>query len=725
MLSTYLSYNLIDRDMSRSIGRVADDAVVAREAQYYRETIGKISSVEEFLDDYRVYSYAMKAYGLEEMTYARAFMRQVLESDLSDSDSFANKLEDERYRNFAKAFSFAGNAEAQVKPDIQSDRQTEDLIGLYDVSVQNAGRAYAAEFENYKARIGQITNVDEFLADRRLVEVALKANVIDTRYYSADFLREILTSDLSDPTSFANRPENRNYLSLAQQFNFQADGSLASGVPAQTAEQVRKTTEDYLFDVPDRIVPLAADLMSSYFNEKIATITNVDDLLADPKLVNYLWTAYDQPASLTRRADIRAALTSDLSDPTSFARTTPNSALREMARLFNFGTDGEAIGPAQTTEQRTTLNRAFMSNYDNAGERRDATRESVFRSAMATVNSVDALMRDAALYNYVMQAYGLDPATETKDAVKRALTSDLNDPNSFANQPRNARFRGLAEAFNFGADGLATTARRAQSEAQVNAFTADYLERAEILGLSEDQAETEVRYYREQIAKVSSIDQLLADRRVVAVLLQSQGYDPEVIDTRTLRDVLTSDVDDPDSFVNTQPDRSLRLLAASFNFNTDGTVDREVTGKVQSEADIIQTEEFYLRQTLEEEAGLENEGVRLALYFKRMAGEIKSPFDILADPALQQVVRVALGLPQEIAQSDIDAQARMIEDRLDLSSFSDPRELDKFLVQFAALFDMENNNFQDPALALFSSNAGAALGADMLSSLAQINRRGF
>jgi hypothetical protein len=245
MLSTYLSYNLIDRDMSRSIGRVADDAVVAREAQYYRETIGKISSVEEFLDDYRVYSYAMKAYGLEEMTYARAFMRQVLESDLSDSDSFANKLEDERYRNFAKAFSFAGNAEAQVKPDIQSDRQTEDLIGLYDVSVQNAGRAYAAEFENYKARIGQITNVDEFLADRRLVEVALKANVTDTRYYSADFLREILTSDLSDPTSFANRPENRNYLSLAQQFNFQADGSLASGVPAQTAEQVRKTTEDY------------------------------------------------------------------------------------------------------------------------------------------------------------------------------------------------------------------------------------------------------------------------------------------------------------------------------------------------------------------------------------------------------------------------------------------------------------------------------------------------
>ncbi|VVT22357.1 DUF1217 domain-containing protein [Rhizobium sp. EC-SD404] len=725
MLSTYLSYNLIDRDMSRSIGRVSDDAVVAREAQYYRETIGKISSVEEFLDDYRVYSYAMKAYGLEEMTYARAFMQQVLESDLSDEDSFANKLEDERYRTFAQAFSFAGNAAAQVKPDIQSDQQTEDLIGLYDVSVQNAGRVYAAEFENYKARIGQITNVDEFLADQRLVEVALQANVIDTQYYSASFLRDVLTSDLDDPTSFVNRPENSDYLSLAQAFNFQADGSLAAGVPAQDAEQVRKITEDYLFDVPDRIVPLAAELMTDYFNEKIATVASVDDLLADPRLVDYLWTSYDQPASLTRRADIRAALTSDLSDPTSFANTTQNGALRAMAGLFNFGTDGQATGPAQTAEQTTSLNRTFLANYDNAGERRDDTRESVFRAAMETVGTLDALMRDPSLYNYMMQAYGLDPVTESRDAVKRALTSDLTDPNSFANQPRNARFREIASAFNFGADGLPTTARRAQSESQFNAFTTDYMERAETLGLTSDEAAEEIRYYREQIAQVGSIDELLADERVVSILLQSQGYDPELIDARTLRDVLLSDVEDPESFVNTQPDRSLRLLAASFNFNPDGTIAREVAGNVQSVADIIQTEEFYLRQTLEEEAGLENEGVRLALYFKRMAGEINNAFDILADPALQQVVRIALGLPEEIAQSDIDAQARMIEDRLDIATLSDPRELDKFITQFSALYDMENSNFADPALTLFSGDAGSALGADMLSSLAQVSRRGF
>ena len=108
-----------------------------------------------------------------------------------------------------------------------------------------------------------------------------------------------------------------------------------------------------------------------------------------------------------------------------------------------------------------------------------------------------------------------------------------------------------------------------------------------------------------------------------------------------------------------------------------------------------------------------------------MAGEITNAFDILADPALQEVVRVALGLPPEIAQSDIDAQARMIEDRLDLSTFSDPKELDRFLTRFSTLYDLENNMAVDPALMLFSGDAGSAFGADMLMSLAQVSRRGI
>src|SRR6187455_890473 len=101
MVSTFLSYNLINRDLRGNLERVSSSNQVAREEQYYKDNIGKVKTVEEFVDNYRLYSYAMKAHGLEDMTYAKAFMKKVLESDLSEANSFANKLTDKRYREFA------------------------------------------------------------------------------------------------------------------------------------------------------------------------------------------------------------------------------------------------------------------------------------------------------------------------------------------------------------------------------------------------------------------------------------------------------------------------------------------------------------------------------------------------------------------------------------------------------------------------------------------------
>ena len=51
---------------------------------------------------------------------------------------------------------------------------------------------------------------------------------------------------------------------------------------------------------------------------------------------------------------------------------------------------------------------------------------------------------------------------------------------------------------------------------------------------------------------------------------------------------------------------------------------------------------------LEEEAGDDNAGVRLALYFQRKAETITSPYDILADDALFEVFKVIYQLPDEI-----------------------------------------------------------------------------
>ena len=149
MLSTYTSYNLIANDMLKSLNRTATETVNARDAAYYKENIGKVASVDEFLDDYRLYSYAVKAFGLEEMTYAKAFMKKVLDSDLTDSASFANSLTDERYRNFAAEFARLQQERIAAFREFIADVNT----GAYpqpqhDVAIGDT------EFNAFKAELG-------------------------------------------------------------------------------------------------------------------------------------------------------------------------------------------------------------------------------------------------------------------------------------------------------------------------------------------------------------------------------------------------------------------------------------------------------------------------------------------------------------------------------------------------------------------------------------------
>ena len=97
-----------------------------------------------------------------------------------------------------------------------------------------------------------------------------------------------------------------------------------------------------------------------------------------------------------------------------------------------------------------------------------------------------------------------------------------------------------------------------------------------------------------------------------------------------------------------------------------------------------------MRQTLEENAGKDNEGVRLALYFERKAPELTSFYQVLADPALAKVVRTLLSLPDSFATADVDKQVKLFESKLDIEDFSDPEALGKLMTRFTSLWEVNN-----------------------------------
>jgi hypothetical protein len=769
MVSTYLDYNLIARDMKVSLRRVSEQTIVARDTQYYRENIGNVTSVEEFLADYRLYSYAMKAYGLSDMIESVAFMRKVLESDLSDDNSFANKLADDRYREFAMAFSFSGGTAVS-----QTEAQLDELIGLYNTSIVNIADTQKEETHYYNIMIDKVTSVDQLLNDDRLRSYLFTAFGIDESTYSRQTIRNVLSSNSADPDSYENtvlEPKlselaaaranaqarlqesgvtaaeklelqakiityNKsittinNYLEMAAAFDFNADGTVTAGA-AQTAENKGATNERYVYSNP-RVTPQAALLNKAYFEGKIGSIVTASELVADTRLYDYIRAAFDLNQVTIVPATIKNILTSDPDDPNSYINTTGkgNESYKALARAFNFQADGTlaAGDAAQTAEQTTLTSNRYMTRYNDKDDEADEKAVNAYKRGVESMASIDDFMDTASIYDFALKAIGLDPDAESTRTIKRVLTSDLADPKSYVYTLKDERYLTLAQLFNFTTTGEIGVPALAQSETQIQETAKTYIVNKSRFGSEEDKtkAEAEAEYYTAEVAKLSSLDEFLADARLIDFALEANGIDPENVTVDFLRQIFTSDLDDPESVVNQQQNAAAYMsLVTSFNFDSEGNILREDKSIIITRQGLYETLDRYLHQTLEEQAGEDNQGVRLALYFERMAGSLVDAYDLLADDALAEVFRTIFSLPDEFSSMDIDQQAKIVEKNLDLEKLTVPDELKKLLARFTVLYDLENNMSVDPIVSVLAGGGGSiSISADTLMQLSQLRTGG-
>ncbi|MBO6636531.1 MAG: DUF1217 domain-containing protein [Roseitalea sp.] len=236
---------------------------------------------------------------------------------------------------------------------------------------------------------------------------------------------------------------------------------------------------------------------------------------------------------------------------------------------------------------------------------------------------------------------------------------------------------------------------------------------------SRADVQREIEYYNETIGTIKTAEQFVGDTRLFNFAMKAHGLEDMAYAKAFMLKVLNEGTDANDAFANTLSDSRYRDFADTFDFARHGEAATVFTKAQQGVID------KYLVQTLETEAGESDQGVRLALYFERKAPQINSYFDILADPALSEVVRTTLGIPQETATIDIDKQAAMMADRLSLSDLKDPEKLDKLVERFANMWQIENGGqaaaANDPSLALLvPSSASATVSADLLLQIQQI-----
>lgn len=680
MVSTYFGYSYITHNLKQSLTRVEQQQDVAREAAYYKAHIGKVKTVDEFMKDYRLYHYATKAYGLEDMAYAKAFMKKVLESDLNDSNSFVNKLVDKRYREFAAAFSFNGTA----TPVAQSENQTDEMIGLYTATKKSQVDALADDSAYYGAQIGKISSADQLLNDDRLRNYVYSAFGIDQSKWPRDTISQVLRSDPSDPNSYVNTT-----------FASQLTGLNTQLTQAQSDVSATKTK---IADYTAQLTQPGADVAQL----KVQILVEKYHLETYTKSVSDLG---NQIAAIGNFVDLAGAF-----------EFSPDGSLPS-------GVSAQTAANIALTKQRFDDSKSAV--YAAASPLSEAVAIKNFRNAILSVNSIQGLVSTPALYDFALGAVGLDPKEVSQDTIKAALESDLNDPKSFVYTLKDDRYLELARAFNFDAKGNLTTPLVAQDPAEILQIAKDYVIAAlkqaspEQRKAVREQAQKDATSYQEAIAGIDSVSDLLANRKMVDFILVAKGLDPKKVSTDYLKKIFASDLNNPKSFANTEPDPRFAEIAASFNFDSKGNVARLAMIGPQKQDQVRDTQANYLQQSLEQQQGDTNPGVRLALYFQRKAPDITSGYDILADKALSEVFRTTFNLPDSMAAMPIDQQAKFVDKFMKIKDLSDPTKVAKLLNRFSAMYDVKNNQtsgqVQSPLLNLFQGSGSGISDATYLA----------
>jgi hypothetical protein len=206
-------------------------------------------------------------------------------------------------------------------------------------------------------------------------------------------------------------------------------------------------------------------------------------------------------------------------------------------------------------------------------------------------------------------------------------------------------------------------------------------------------------YFRENIGKVQTAEDLTSDRQLLSVALSAFGLQDDINNRFFIRKVLEEGVTNEDSLANRFSDPRYRELSEAFGFGPGEFLKVGLNTFVDAIVTRHQTNSF------EVAAGQQDSAMRVALYAQRelelVAGEDISNdakwFTIMGDPPMRQLFEAALNLPTALGQIDIDQQLGIFKDAAvsvmgsdDLTLFADAARRQDLITKFVVRDQIRN-----------------------------------
>lgn len=232
----------------------------------------------------------------------------------------------------------------------------------------------------------------------------------------------------------------------------------------------------------------------------------------------------------------------------------------------------------------------------------------------------------------------------------------------------------------------------------------------------------EIEYYQANIKTIKTIEDFVKNDRIFKFAVKAYGLEDMAYAKGLFKKLLQEGVTDRLSMANKMSNPLYKEFAKAFDFKAKGAA---ATSAASATTEAVQK---YVQITLEKKEGDQNQGVQLAMYFKRKASSVTTTMGLLADKALLKFVQTTFNIPQNASKADLDIQVRNLEKHINIKDLQDPKKVDKLIQRFNAMWDVTNPSMATtaPVLTLFDqSSPQQGFSVDLMMSIAKLRPGGF
>lgn len=175
----------------------------------------------------------------------------------------------------------------------------------------------------------------------------------------------------------------------------------------------------------------------------------------------------------------------------------------------------------------------------------------------------------------------------------------------------------------------------------------------------------EVAYFKENISKIETAEDLVADYTLLKVALASFGLEDDIDSKFFIRKVLEDGTTSDDALGNKLADKRYLEFSKAFGFGEDSAPNTTLSDF----GDTITSD--YTDRQFEVAVGDQNEDFRLALGISRDLSELAEKdlsedtlwFSVMGSEPLRQVFETAFNLPDAFGSIDLDQQLETLKEK--------------------------------------------------------------